>query len=72
MDLSAFPDPDEDVHIHVEQGDEGQDACSEGGVPGQGESVPEYKCWILPRNQKHLMDLVDCGSEHSSQVSRFE
>ena len=35
-----IPDRQEDLWVHVEQGQEGKEARGEGGVPDQGQGVP--------------------------------
>ena len=40
-DLSALPDAHEDLQVHVDEADEGQDPGGEGGVPDQRQRVPE-------------------------------
>ena len=40
-DLSALPDAHEYLQVHVDEADEGQDPGGEGGVPDQGQRVPE-------------------------------
>ena len=56
--LSALPDADKDVGVHVEEGDEGQDPCGQRGVPGQGQGVPEYKCRVLPTIKPRIIMLL--------------
>ena len=34
------PDSKEDLRVHVGQGEEGEDASGQGGVPEQGQGVP--------------------------------
>ena len=46
--LSTLPDADEYVGIHVEEGDEGEDAGGESWVPGQRQRVPEDERRVLP------------------------
>ena len=41
--LSALADPDEDLKVHVDESDEGEDTGGEGGVPQQRQGVPEDK-----------------------------
>ena len=37
------PDSKEDLRVHVGQGEEGEDASGQGGVPEQGQGVP----WLV-------------------------
>ena len=39
--LLALPDAHEDLQVHVDEADEGQDPGGEGGVPDQRQRVPE-------------------------------
>lgn len=56
--LSALPDPDEDVCVHVEEGDEGQDPRRQGRVPRQRQGVPENKGRVLPEIQGELSNVI--------------
>ena len=47
--LPTLPNADEDLRVHVEEGDEGENAGGEGGVPGQRQRVPEDKRWVLSK-----------------------
>ncbi len=47
-DLPTLPDADEDLRVHVEEGDEGEDAGGEGGMPGHGQRVPEDERRVHP------------------------
>ena len=38
--LSALPDAEEYLEVHIDEADEGEDTCSEGGVPDEREGVP--------------------------------
>ena len=40
-DLSALSDAEKYLEVHVDEAYEGQDSCGEGGVPDQGQRVPE-------------------------------
>jgi hypothetical protein len=52
--LSTLPDADEDLRVHVEEGDEGEDAGGEGGMPGQGQRVPEDERRVLPATIRRI------------------
>ena len=66
-DLSALPDAHEDLQVHVDEADEGQDPGGEGGVPDQRQRVPEDEvgvpsgfrypksiCWVVSTWLSHI------------------
>ncbi len=59
-DLPTLPDADEDLRVHVEECDEGEDAGGEGGMPGQGQRVPEDERRVLPATIGGLANLKIC------------
>ena len=46
--LPALADPDEYLEVHVDQADEGEDPGGEGGVPDEGQGVPENEVGVAP------------------------
>ena len=44
--LSTLADANEDLHVHVDQANEGEHPSGEGWVPDKREGVPKYKGWI--------------------------
>ena len=55
--------------VHVEEGDEGEDAGGEGGVPGQGEGVPEDERRVLPTEYKIVRKLFSAKRPLQSILS---
>ena len=73
--LSALAYLQEDVHVHVDEADEGEHPRGEGGVPDQGQGVPEDEGWVtsclawinlvssILLRDRHLHELGDVEGE---------
>ena len=46
--LPTLADADEDLQVHVDQANEGEDPSGEGGVPDQAQCVPEDEVRVTP------------------------
>ena len=74
-DLSTLPDADEDLDVHVDKADEGEDPRGEGWVPDEGQGVPEDEGWVtsclawinlvssILLRDRHLHELGDVEGE---------
>ena len=46
--LPTLADSNEDLQVHVDQADEGQDPRGEGGMPDEAQGVPEDEVGVAP------------------------
>ena len=56
-DLSALPDAEEYLEVHIDEAYEGKDPCSEGGVPDEREGVPAPGCTLYCQHSRSYQNI---------------
>ena len=60
--LSTLADANEDLHVHVDQANEGEHTSGEGWVPDKREGVPKYEGWVTSSFTRiNLIDTIMLG-----------
>ena len=66
-------DSNEDLEVHVDQTNEGEDSGGEGGVPDQRQRVPEDEVGVAASLARvHLVGAVVLGQGHLHELGRVE